>query len=49
MTGYQEERDKFEVELQLENLNVIWRGLEDGQAEPEKMEEGNEGMVSNLS
>lgn len=49
MTQYQEERDKLEVELRLENLDVIWQGLEDVQAELEEMEESSEGMVRNLS
>ncbi|XP_062713374.1 uncharacterized protein LOC134290289 [Aedes albopictus] len=49
MAQYQEDRDKLEVELRLENLDVIWQGLEDVQAELEEMEEGNEGMVRNLS
>ncbi|XP_055614831.1 uncharacterized protein LOC129761148 [Toxorhynchites rutilus septentrionalis] len=49
MTEYQEERDMLEVEVRLENLDVIWKGLEDAQSGLEEMEEDNEDMVNNLS
>ncbi|XP_062556595.1 uncharacterized protein LOC134221419 [Armigeres subalbatus] len=49
MTQYQEERDKLEVDLRLENLDVLWQGLEEAQTELEDTEEENEGMVRNLT
>ncbi|XP_062538763.1 uncharacterized protein LOC134207050 [Armigeres subalbatus] len=49
MTQYQEERGKLEVDLRLKNLDVLWQGLEEAQAELEDTEEEKEGMVRNLS
>ncbi|XP_055542672.1 uncharacterized protein LOC129728269 [Wyeomyia smithii] len=45
---YVPERDSFEVALRLENLEVLWQGLEEVQSELEILEITNGAMVRNL-
>lgn len=47
LTEYQQERDQPEVELRLENLDGIWRELDEIQTALEATEESSEGMSLN--
>ncbi|XP_055522910.1 uncharacterized protein LOC129717092 [Wyeomyia smithii] len=47
ITTYQDERDQLEVPLRLENLDTIWRELDELQAALEATEESSEGMSQN--
>ncbi|XP_058828191.1 uncharacterized protein LOC131688061 [Topomyia yanbarensis] len=49
MERYNEERDKLEASIRLENLNMLWQALEEVQTELEDGEETNEGLVRNLN
>ncbi|XP_058827183.1 uncharacterized protein LOC131687148 [Topomyia yanbarensis] len=48
LQGYEADRDVLELNLRIENLEVLWQGLEEAQAELEELETTNEGMVRNL-
>ncbi|XP_058449063.1 uncharacterized protein LOC131429026 [Malaya genurostris] len=47
LAAYQEDRDRLEVALRIENLDTIWRELDDIQSDLECTEETNEGMSLN--
>ncbi|XP_058817515.1 uncharacterized protein LOC131680822 [Topomyia yanbarensis] len=48
LRGYEADRDALQVAIRLENLEVLWQGLEDTQTALEEMETDNESMVRNL-
>ncbi|XP_058828052.1 uncharacterized protein LOC131687963 [Topomyia yanbarensis] len=48
LQGYVADRDALQVAIRLENLEVLWQGLEDTQTALEEMETDNEAMVRNL-
>ncbi|XP_058817710.1 uncharacterized protein LOC131681019 [Topomyia yanbarensis] len=45
LRGYEADRDALQVAIRLENLEVLWQGLEDTQTALEEMETDNESMV----
>ncbi|XP_058827202.1 uncharacterized protein LOC131687165 [Topomyia yanbarensis] len=45
LQGYEADRDVLELNLRIENLEVLWQGLEEAQAELEELETTNEGMA----
>ncbi|XP_058840862.1 uncharacterized protein LOC131696333 [Topomyia yanbarensis] len=48
LQGYVADRDVLQVAIRLENLELLWHGLEETQAALEDLETENEGMVRNL-
>ncbi|XP_058840840.1 uncharacterized protein LOC131696310 [Topomyia yanbarensis] len=49
LRGYEADRDALQVAIRLENLEVLWQGLEDTQTALEEMETDNESMLPTIS
>ncbi|XP_065087291.1 uncharacterized protein LOC135709030 [Ochlerotatus camptorhynchus] len=49
LQAFEAGRDALQVPLRLENLEIVWQGLEETQRELEEMETSNQGMVRNLN